>query len=138
MAPYLLTMNSEEVGSPGTSPKEPEDNKTAMPVASSTPEAASGWKRQALPFSVEALISDRKPNKVVSTDSISTGTAQASFPTRMLKPENGTSSPVRDFPHLEERCKPESESLGEKGSNPWYQSSSYSSPTSKCNHPLGS
>lgn len=128
MAPYPLTMNSDQAGSPGTSTKEPEDSKTETPVASSTPEVACGWKRQALPFSVEALISDRKPRKAQSADSISSGTTQASFPARMLKTENG-SSPVSVFPHLEERCKPDPESLEEKGSNPWYQSSSYSSPS---------
>ncbi|XP_068114154.1 homeobox protein MSH-C-like [Hyperolius riggenbachi] len=133
MAPYPLTMNPEKSGSPGTpSPKHPDDSKTEMPVASNTPGAACGWKSQALPFSVEALISDRKSSKAHSPDSLSTGEPQASFPARVLSAENGPSS-IGGLPHLDERCKPDPENYGEKGSSTWFQSPSYSSSPSR--HP---
>ncbi|KAM9324978.1 homeobox protein MSX-2-like [Gastrophryne carolinensis] len=127
MAPCLLTMNPDQAESPGTIPKQPQDNKTEIPVGNSLPEGGSRLKSQALPFSVEALIADRKPSKAPSADCIITG-AHTTFPARMVATENGA-SPGPELPHFEERCKSDPESLEKDSSSTWYQSPVYSSPS---------
>lgn len=107
-------MDNDREGSPGPNPIQPEASKTEMPVASSTPEMASGLKSLALPFSVEALISDRKPCKTQLPDTINAG--------------EKTISTIGNLPRLEERCKQDPECPGEQGTNSWYQAPTYSSP----------
>ncbi|XP_075071379.1 homeobox protein MSX-2-like [Mixophyes fleayi] len=128
MAPFPLTMNFDQEGSLGPNPKQSEVSKTEIPVASGTPEVTSGWKSQALSFSVEALISDRKPSKAQSPDNLSgDGEQQPLFASRTLSVEKNT-SPLGGLPHLEDTCKQDPESLGEQGGNVWYQGPPYSSP----------
>ncbi|XP_056385841.1 homeobox protein MSX-2-like [Hyla sarda] len=113
MAPYFLIMSNDREGSPGPNPVQPEAKKTEMPIASSTPDMASGVQSMALPFSVEALISDRKPCTTQLHD--------------LLK-EDGDTKLSTSLPLLEERCRQDSESIGDPGTNSWYQSPPYSSP----------
>uniref|UniRef100_A0A8C5QAI2 Homeobox domain-containing protein n=1 Tax=Leptobrachium leishanense TaxID=445787 RepID=A0A8C5QAI2_9ANUR len=127
MAPYPLTMNPDRDGSPGPNPKQPEASKTELPLAS-TPEVTRGWKSPALTFSVESLISDRKPGKVLAANNGSDPEPQQSpLHSRTLSGEK-TFPALEGLPHLGERCKQDPESLTENGSTTWYQSPPYSSP----------
>ncbi|CAH2321641.1 homeobox MSH-C-like [Pelobates cultripes] len=128
MAPYPLTMNPDREGSPGPNPKQPEASKTELPVAS-TPEVTSEWKGPPLNFSVESLISDRKPGKVQAPDNVSDSEPHRSpAHTRTLNAEN-TFPSLEGLPQAGERCKQDTDSLAEKGSSTWYQSPPYSSPS---------
>ncbi|XP_053306613.1 homeobox protein MSX-2-like [Spea bombifrons] len=129
MAPYPQTMNPDHEGSPGPNPRQPEASKTELPLAS-TPEVTSGWKSPALTFSVESLISERKPAKIPPPP------PQSGSPADIKQPSLHPSSPSADktFPPLEglpplaEKCKQDPNSLGEKDGGSWYQSPPYSSP----------
>ncbi|XP_063814698.1 homeobox protein MSX-2-like [Pseudophryne corroboree] len=126
MAPFPQIMNLDREGSPGPKPKQPEASQTEMPVASSSPEVASGWKSPALSFSVESLISHRKPSKAQSPDTGGDGDQQQTvFTSRTLGAEKDA-SPLGG--HLEDTCKQDPETLGDHGGNSWYQGPPYSSP----------
>ncbi|XP_006003565.1 homeobox protein MSH-C [Latimeria chalumnae] len=96
---------------------------------------SKGCKNQAasLPFSVESLISDRKPFRtqfassepgLATINPLQAGEQQSS--PRTLYPDK--SFTVEEFPNLTERPKQESECLDEKEPNTWFQKS-YSSPS---------
>ncbi|XP_075466418.1 homeobox protein MSH-C-like [Ascaphus truei] len=121
MAPYPLTMNPDREGSPG--PQEVSETPLPRP---STPEGGREGKAPALPFSVEALISHRKPGGA-QTGTPETGGEQQPYPTRTLCAEKPP-HPLEGHPHFTERCKQDPDSLGDKGASTWYQPPPYSSP----------
>ncbi|XP_075698949.1 homeobox protein MSX-2-like [Rhinoderma darwinii] len=97
-------MNDDREGSPGPTPMQPPASTTEIP-------AEMG---KSLAFSVEALISHRKPGTTQLADSLGVGeTNLAAF---------------GSLPHLEERCKPNPEYQGEEGSNGRSRGPSYSAP----------
>ncbi|KAM4704296.1 homeobox protein MSX-2-like [Rhinophrynus dorsalis] len=128
MAPYPLIMNPDQEGSPGPNPRKPEASKTELPVVK-TPEVASGWKSQALSFSVEALISDRKPDRTLQAEQLIAGDQQEQTPfsSRTFNAEK-MFSPIDGLHNLGEKCKQDPDSLADKGGSNWYQSPPYSSP----------
>ncbi|KAM4636609.1 homeobox protein MSX-2-like [Discoglossus pictus] len=124
MAPYPLVMNPDREGSPGPNPRQDEDSKKKLP------EVANGWKSQALPFSVEALISDRKPPRTQHPESglpnpLCAGEQQTPYPSRTICADKGIS--LEGLPNMGERCKQDPESMEDKGDT-WYQSPPCSSP----------
>ncbi|KAM3914115.1 homeobox protein MSX-2-like, partial [Leptodactylus fuscus] len=107
-----LMMSNVREGSPGPNPMQPE-----MPIPCSTTKMA----KMALPFSVEALISDTKPGRMQLPDTIRAGEIKLST--------------TDNLPLLDGRCKQEPECPGEEGSNSWYQGPTYSSPAEPSSPP---
>ncbi|XP_030060724.1 homeobox protein MSH-C [Microcaecilia unicolor] len=139
MAPYSLTMNPGQ-GSlgPETTHQETEDagkeESQSTNITDSAKILSKDCRTQAssLPFSVESLISDRKPFRTVSSEPgllavnhAHTGEQQP--PSRTLYADKGYSG--EDFATLPERSKHDLESLGDKeATNSWFHKSSYSPP----------
>ncbi|KAG8434940.1 hypothetical protein GDO86_013052 [Hymenochirus boettgeri] len=118
MAPNSLTMNHHREGSPDQ--KQLED-KNELPVAP-VPEVPAEWKSPALPFSVEALISEKKPGKTQPGDSNNKGEQQSPFMSLTSHIERPYSTPD-GLSRKGERCKQDPESPGDL----WYHNAPYSS-----------
>nr|XP_033796024.1 homeobox protein MSH-C-like [Geotrypetes seraphini] len=134
MAPYSLIMNPGQgsLGPETTQQETKEEESQPTNLADGAKTVSKDCRTQAsnLPFSVESLISDRKPFRTVSEPGLlavnHARLGEQQPPSRTLYADKGFSG--EDVATLPERSKHDLESLGDKEANSWFHKSSYSPP----------